>query len=96
LRPRIEYDPNGVYARNDCAAMLGRVVNLRQLGARAHLYDGHGEDLGFCHLPLPVEAGDLAAIEGATFRVAFVIDGTPGAPIDAVAVVEPMRLMAIG
>jgi hypothetical protein len=45
---------------------------------------------------LPVEAGDLAAIEGATFRVAFVIDGMPGAPIDAVAVVEPMRLMALG
>jgi hypothetical protein len=51
-----------------------RLVNLRELGARVHLYAASGDDLGFCHPPRPVGSGDLAAIGGATFRVVGAID----------------------
>jgi hypothetical protein len=69
--------------------MLRRMVNLRQLGARAHLYDASGGDIGFCHLPLPVVIGDLAALENAIFRVVGVVDGVqPGDAIDALVLVE--------
>jgi hypothetical protein len=72
---------------------MARLVNLRQLGARAHLYDEHGEDLGYCHLPMPVEAGDLAAVDGAIFRIVGTVDGIPlGHAIDELAVVRPVRL----
>ena len=77
--------------------MLRRVVNLRELGARAHLFDDDGDDLGFCHLPQPVGFGDLAALDSATFRVVGVIDDfDPGDAIDVVAVVEPVRLTVVG
>ena len=73
--------------------MLHGMVNLRQLGARTHLYGEDGEDLGFCHLPTPVQAGDLAAVDGAIFRVVGTVDGIPlGHIIDALAVVEPVPL----
>jgi hypothetical protein len=68
--------------------MLRRVVELRDLGARAHLFDAAGDDLGFCHLPVPVARGDLALVAGATFRVLDVVDDlAPGAAIDMLAVV---------
>jgi hypothetical protein len=57
--------------------MLRRVVNLRQLGARTQLFGEDGRDLGLCHLPLPVETGDLAAVDGAIFRVVGTVDGLP-------------------
>ena len=73
--------------------MLRRMVNLRQLGARAHLFGEDGTDLGFCHLPFPVEAGDPAAVDGAIFRIVGTLHGIPlGHAIDALAVVRPARL----
>jgi hypothetical protein len=72
------------------------MVNLRQLGARAHIYNEDGTDLGYCHLPLPVEAGDLAAVDGAVFRIVGTVDGIPlGHMIDTLAVVEPVRLTVV-
>jgi hypothetical protein len=73
--------------------VLRHVVNRRQLGARTLLYGEDGEDLGVCHLPMPVEAGDLAVVDGAIFRIAGTVDGIPlGHAIDALAVVTPVRL----
>jgi hypothetical protein len=72
------------------------VVNLRQLGARAHLFGEDGDDLGFCHLPLPVSPGDLAALDGETFRVVGLVDDfDPGDAIDVLAMVEPVRLTIV-
>lgn len=93
LEEGFEHDPNGVYAGNGRAAMLRHMVKLRQLGARALLYGEDGADLGVCHLPLPVDAGDLAAVEGAIFRIVGTVDGIPlGHTIDALVVVRPVRL----
>jgi hypothetical protein len=65
------------------------VVNLRDLGARAYLFDAAGADIGICHLPLPVLRGDLALLAQATFRVVAIVDALPaGAAIDMLAVVE--------
>jgi hypothetical protein len=65
---------------------------LRELGARAHLFDRDGNDLGFCHLPRPVWVGDLAVLEDATFRVLSVVDDLdPAAAIDVLVAVEPVR-----
>ena len=73
--------------------MLRHMVNLRQLGARALLYGEDGEDVGVCHLPMPVEAGDLAAVDGAIFCIVGTVEGIPlGHAIDALAVVRPVRL----
>jgi hypothetical protein len=76
--------------------MLRHMVNLRQLGARTLLYGEDGEDLGVCHLPMPVEAGDLAAVDGAIFRIAGIVGIVEGIAvghtIDALAVVMPVRL----
>jgi hypothetical protein len=72
------------------------MVNLRQLGARTHLYAEDGTDLGYCHLPLPVEAGDLAAVDGAIFQMVGTLDGIPlGHMIDALVVVRPMRVPVV-
>jgi hypothetical protein len=67
------------------------MANGGELGVRAHLYTEEGDDLGFCHLPPPVEVGDMAAPEGAAFRVIDVIGVRPGSAIDLLAVVEPVR-----
>src|SRR5262249_60000300 len=59
-----------------------RVIDLREIGACAHLYAASGEDLGFCHLPTPVVPGDLAANADGIFRVVAVVDElAPGAAI---------------
>jgi hypothetical protein len=72
--------------------MLSRMVNLRQLGARAHLYGDDGTDLGYFHLPMPVEGGDLAAVDGAIFCIVGTVDGISlGGVIDELAVVRPVR-----
>ena len=74
--------------------MLDHMINLRQLGARTLLYGEDGEDLGVCHLPMPVEAGDLAAVDDAVFRIVGTVDGIPfGHAIDALVVVRPVRLL---
>ena len=72
--------------------MLAGVVNLRDLGARAHLYGEDFDDLGFCHLPQPVAIGDLAAPEGTIFRVVDVCYLPPGGAVELIAVVEPVWL----
>ena len=64
------------------------VVGLRDLGARVHLFSQDGYDLGFCHLPWPVSAGDVATVERTTFRVVKVVELPPGGAVDALAVVE--------
>jgi hypothetical protein len=75
--------------------ILSRVNDLRDLSTRAHLFDDDGDDLGFSHLPRQVGSGDLAAVDGATFRVVNVIDGLPGPAIDALVMVEPVRLAVV-
>ena len=73
-----------------------RVIDLREIGACAHLYDASGDDLGFCHLPTPVVPGDLAANADGIFRVVAVVDElSPGAAIDLLAVVKPAHLVAV-
>jgi hypothetical protein len=72
------------------------VIDLREIGARAHLYDASGDDLGFCHLPRPVVPGDLAANLDGIFRVVAVVDELArGAAIDLLAVVEPAHLLVV-
>jgi hypothetical protein len=72
------------------------VIDLRELGACAHLYDESGYDRGFCHLPTPVVPGDLAANADGIFRVVAVVDElAPGAAIDLLAVVEPGHLFVV-
>jgi hypothetical protein len=61
------------------------------VGAHAHLYDTDGEDIGFCHLPWPLSLGDLAAVEGQTYRVVDFVD-LPCGEIDVIALVEPAWL----
>jgi hypothetical protein len=57
------------------------------------MFGEDGRDLGFSHLPPPVEVGDLAAVDGAIFRIVGTVDGIPlGHRIDALAVVTPVRL----
>jgi len=59
------------------------------------MFGEDGRDLGFSHLPPPVEVGDLAAVDGAIFRVIGTVDGLPlGGMIDALAVVRPVLLPA--
>ncbi len=67
--------------------MLTGVVSLRELGAHAHLFSQAGDDLGFCHLPWPVSVGDLAMVEGTTYRILEFADLTPGGAVDLLAVV---------
>jgi hypothetical protein len=72
------------------------VIDLHSLGAHAHLFDADGDDLGFCHLPWPVARGDLAALDGKTFRVVDYVDRlAPDAVIDLLAVVELMDLRIV-
>jgi hypothetical protein len=75
--------------------MLARVIDLRELGVRAHLFSEDGDDLGFCHLPWPLYSADLAAPEGATYRVIDYVYLREGA-IDVIAVVEPVHLALAG
>jgi hypothetical protein len=71
--------------------MLPRVVNLRERGVRAHLFSEDGDDLGFCHLPWPLSSADLAAPEGAIYRV-IAYAYRPDGAIDAIVVVQPVQL----
>jgi hypothetical protein len=64
------------------------MVGLRDLGARVHLFSQDGDDLGFCHLSWPVSVGDLATVEGATYRIVDFVD-LPAGTVDTLAVVEP-------
>lgn len=72
------------------------MADLRELGARAHLFMPSGEDAGVAHLPPPVEPGDFAATEQDLFRVRAVVDCRPGSKVDALLEVEPARLTVVG
>jgi hypothetical protein len=68
--------------------MLPR-MDATDLAARVLLLDGNGDDVGVAHMPRPVEAGDVAALEqGFPFRVVDVVefDGVDG--VELVAEVE--------
>jgi hypothetical protein len=43
-------------------------MSLRDVGARVHLYDGEGGNVGVAHAPRPVTIGDLVALDGVTYR----------------------------
>jgi hypothetical protein len=74
-------------------AMRPPMTHLRDVGARVHLYDEEGGNVGVAHAPKPVVIGDVLAMEGATFRVTDVIDRIHGGNVDVLAVVEPARLL---
>lgn len=63
------------------------MVSLSELGAHAHLFNQAGDDLGFCHLPWPVSVGDLAMVEGVTYRILEFADLPPDGAVDVLAVV---------
>jgi hypothetical protein len=71
--------------------MLARVIDLRDLGVRAHLFSKDADDLGFCHVPWPLALADLVALEGATYRVVDFVY-LEDCAIDVIAIVEPVRL----
>jgi hypothetical protein len=66
-------------------------VDLRDLGARLHLFSASGEDLGFVHVPLPLEVGDVVTLgSGSLWRVStLVVVGVDSDVLDALAQVEP-------
>ena len=66
---------------------LRAMISLRELGAHAHLFSQAGDDLGFCHLPWPVSVGDLAVVDGVTYRILESADLPPGGAVDVLAVV---------
>jgi len=65
------------------ARVILPAVNLRELGARVHLYDATGDDAGVAHLPRSVEPGDIAACEhGPPLRIVALVDVEAGGPVD--------------
>jgi hypothetical protein len=75
--------------------MLARVINLRDLGVRTHLFSKEADDLGFCHVPWPLSLADLVALEEATYRVVDFVY-LEDCAIDVIAIVEPVRLELTG
>jgi hypothetical protein len=65
-------------------------VELRDLGARVHLYEADYDDLGFAHAPRPVDPGDVVArADGSLWEIVSVLDLDRTGALDAVCVVEP-------
>ena len=65
-------------------------MELRDLGARVHLFTGDGSDLGFAHVPGPVEPGDVVALaDGSSWRVTSVVAVIESFALDALCQVEP-------
>jgi hypothetical protein len=63
-------------------------MGLGELAAHVRLIDAEGDLVGWAHLPRPVTAGDLAALEqGFPFRVVEVVQ-LEGGEVDLVAEVE--------
>jgi hypothetical protein len=75
--------------------MLARVIDLRELGVRAHLFSKDADDLGFCHVPWPLSVADLVALEGAIYRVVDFVY-LEDCAIDVIAIVEPAGLALTG
>jgi hypothetical protein len=70
-------------SRTAATRVILPAVNLRELGARVHLYDATGDDVGVAHLPRSVEPGDIAAREhGPPSRTVALVDVEPGGPVD--------------
>jgi hypothetical protein len=58
-------------------------MDLRDLGARAHISDADANNLGFATLPRPVEPGDVFALEtGPPLPVAAVVRFNPRGAVD--------------
>jgi hypothetical protein len=65
-------------------------VELRDLGARVHLFDADFDDLGFAHAPRPVDLGDVVTgADGSPWEVVSVLDLDETDALDALCVVEP-------
>jgi hypothetical protein len=59
---------------NHPAGASGTLARV-SIGVNVRLQDTDGEDLGFVHLPAPVERGDVVALaDGSTWRVVMLID----------------------
>jgi hypothetical protein len=72
-------------------------MDTRQLGARAHVFDSEGDNLGCATLPAPVQPDDVFALEtGPLLRVTAVLELDPGGAVDVVVEAEPARLPIIG
>ena len=70
-------------------------MDAGDLAARVLLLDGNGDDVGVAHMPRPVEAGDVVALEqGFPFRVVDVVeyDGVDGVELLAEVEVAPVFL----
>jgi hypothetical protein len=65
-------------------------VELRDLGARVHLYAEDGDYLGVTHAPRPVEPGDTLALDGCLWRITAVVALTTAGAVDALCEVEPV------
>jgi hypothetical protein len=63
-------------------------------GARLHLHDLTGDNLGPAHVPWPLELGDLVALEHDEFRVVVVETGHMF-PLAAVVKVRPAHLRLV-
>ena len=65
-------------------------------GVPVRIHGMTGGDLGVAHLPLPIEVGDLVALEHEEFRVYDVVETGQTFPIAALVRVRPahMRLVA--
>jgi hypothetical protein len=67
-------------------------VELRDLGARVHLFDEDCDDLGFAHVPGPVEPGDVVALaDGSAWKVTDVVPFDDRTALDALCEVEPVE-----
>ena len=62
------------------------------LGVTCRLHDLFGDDLGIAHVPLPIEVGDLIALEHAEYRVNDVVETGSAYPIAALVRVRPAHL----
>lgn len=62
------------------------------LGVRVLLHDLEGNDLGIAQVPLPIEVGDLVALEPAEYRVNDVVETGSAFRIAALVRVRPAHL----
>jgi hypothetical protein len=62
------------------------------LGVPVRLHDLTGDDLGIAHVPLPIEVGDLVALEHAEYRVNDVVETGQTLPIAALVRVRQIHL----
>ena len=69
-------------------------MQQRRVGVRASLFDSHGDFVGYAHVPAPLEAHDVIALEtGLPLRVLSVIPTTADDAVQALAMVEPANVL---